>query len=248
MNKLLLGRNSLRPEDLIFDFSQLNLRSSSDLHYLKHEIEQKKISIVVFDVFAKFIPGADENSVSDVSPVMNSLREISNKFGTTFILLHHLNKGSSYDYSYRVRGSSEILGSVDTAIIVTQEGRGLNSAKREIIAQKIREAENPSPMKFQIISTEDSISLKFEEDDESINQSLGQREEVIRRFLEILHRNPEKIYSKVDLIASVHGIDISARTFERVFQTLNNDPKITKTKDGTRNYYSWGNMPTKPIL
>jgi hypothetical protein len=70
---------------------------------LRQRIHRLDASVVIFDVMAKFMPGADENSVAEISPMMNTLREIANQTGTTFILIHHLNKGGNPDLSYRVR-------------------------------------------------------------------------------------------------------------------------------------------------
>jgi hypothetical protein len=248
VKKMLAGRNVESPENLFFDFSKLDLRSSSDITLLKKQIQQLKISVVVFDVFAKFIPGADENSVSDIAPVMNSLREIANSLGTTFILLHHLNKGTGFDYGNRVRGSSEILGSVDTALIVTQTNSGGQNTKRQIIAQKIRDADTPSPLQFSIKSSEERILLEFEENTEANDFYIGQRDVILQKMLDILKDTPGKEFSRAELIELIQ-IDASDRTYSRAFQLLNYDSEVLKSKDGTRNLYSWiTNMPTTPLL
>ena len=247
VTKLLAGRQCEKPESLLFDFSPFNLRSSNDIVSLKHRIKKEKISVVIFDVFAKFIPGADENSVSDISPVMNSLREISNRLGTSFILLHHLNKGSSNDYSYRIRGSSEILGSVDSALIVTQE----NAANREIIPQKIREAELPKPMKFRIVSTSDSTSFEFSDSEYKENIEIhGHCKKIYQEIITFLNRNTEVWFSRNELITpQIISVESSSRTVGRAFDLLKRNTNIQIKKEGTKNFYRWiESNPTKPLV
>jgi len=105
---------------------------------LRQRIHRLYASVVIFDVMANFMPGADENSVAEVSPMMNTLREIANQTGTTFNLIHHLNKGGNTDLSYRARGSSETLGSVDITIVVAHKTQHSSHSMRTIIPQKVR--------------------------------------------------------------------------------------------------------------
>jgi replicative DNA helicase len=237
--KMCHARGIQPPADLVFDFSPLNLKVTSEVLALRQRIKRLDASVAIFDVMAKFIPGADENSVAEISPMMNALREIANQTGTTFILIHHLNKGGNPDLSYRVRGSSDILGSVDTAIVVSQESQNSANSMRMIIPQKVRESLPPSQLQFQIESTEESIALRFSETNISESRRVpGQLELIYADLLEYLQAEPDQEFKKNDLV-SVLQIGSSARTIDRAFTKLNNDPRIKVTKRGSFNSYQW---------
>lgn len=237
--KLCHARGIQPPADMVFDFSPLNLKVTSEVLALRQRIKRLDTSVVIFDVMAKFIPGADENSVAEISPMMNSLREIANQTGTTFILIHHLNKGGNTDLSYRVRGSSDILGSVDTAIVVAHENQHSAHSTRTIIPQKVRESLPPAQLQFQIESTEESIALRFSETNASeLVRVPGQAELIYADILEYLQSVPAQEFKKNELISALQ-INSSARTIDRVFSKLNNDPRIRVTKRGSFNTYQW---------
>lgn len=237
--KLCHARGIQPPANLIFDFSPLNLKVTSEVLALRQRIHRLDASVVIFDVMAKFMPGADENSVAEISPMMNTLREIANQTGTTFILIHHLNKGGNTDLSYRVRGSSDILGSVDTAIVVAHENQHSARSMRTIIPQKVRESLPPAQLQFQIESTEDSIALRFSEANASeLLRVPGQAELIFADILDYLQSLPAQEFKKNELISALQ-INSSARTIDRAFSKLNNDPRIRVTKRGSFNTYQW---------
>jgi archaellum biogenesis ATPase FlaH len=237
--KLCTSRGIQPPANLIFDFSPLNLKVTSEVLALRQRIHRLDASVVIFDVMAKFMPGADENSVAEISPMMNTMREIANQIGTTFILIHHLNKGGNTDLSYRVRGSSDILGSVDTAIVVTHENQHSAHSMRTIIPQKVRESLPPSQLQFQIESTEESIALRFSETNSSeMVRTPGQAELMYADILEYLQSKPAQEFKKNDLTSALQ-INTSARTIDRVFSKLNIDPRIKISKRGSYNTYQW---------
>jgi archaellum biogenesis ATPase FlaH len=248
IQKLCAGRGIQPPADLIFDFSPLNLKVPSEVMAFRQRIRRLDAALVVFDVMAKFMPGADENSVADISPMMNTLREIANQHGTTFILIHHLNKGGHSDLAYRVRGSTDILGSVDTAIVVTHENQHSQQSIRTIIPQKVRETLPPASLQYQLDSTDESISLRISEVTEIEPTHIpGQAESLYSDFSAFLKDDPDREFKKNDLISELQ-IDSSARTIDRVFARLNKDPHIKVRKRGSLNTYQWqGDMPTTPL-
>ena len=171
--------------------------------------------------------------------MMNTLREIANQTGTPFILIHHLNKGGNTDLSYRVRGSSDILGSVDTAIVVAHENQHSAHAMRTIIPQKVRESLPPAQLQFQIESTEESIALRFSDANASeLLRVPGQAELIFADILEYLQSVPAQEFKKNELLSALQ-INSSARTIDRAFSKLNNDPRIRVTKRGSFNTYQW---------
>jgi hypothetical protein len=71
--------------------------------------------LTIFDSLIRF-HGADENSASEMAPVMEGLRQLANA-GATVVALHHKPKTEGSHY----RGSSDIAGAVDTAFAVSRD-------------------------------------------------------------------------------------------------------------------------------
>jgi len=237
------------PTNLTFDFSPLNLREPHEILSLKQRISSQGVSVIIFDVMAKFAPGADENYVAEMSPLMNSMREIANQMGTTFILIHHLNKGISNDFSYRVRGSTDILGSVDTAIIVNYENSSAANAMRVIQPQKMREAEPPKPLRFQLVSEDQKITLKFSDANSmQFQKEVGQQERIYQELVDYLQANPNQEFMKQDLIQTLN-LPQEARTVGRAFAQLLRNPRIKIGKQGSfKTYICINDRPDQPIL
>ena len=246
--KLCNARGIQPPANLTFDFSPLSLREPHEVLALKQRISSQGVSVVIFDVMAKFAPGADENSVAEMSPLMNSMREIANQLGTTFILIHHLNKGISNDFSYRVRGSTDILGSVDTAIIVNYENSSAANSIRVIQPQKMREAELPKPLRFQLVSEDQMITLKFSDtENPQLLKEIGQQERIFQDLVDYLQSNPNQEFMKQDLIQTLN-LPQEARTVGRAFAQLLRDPRIQIGKRGSfKTYLCINDRPDQPI-
>jgi RecA-family ATPase len=95
------GREIDPPEDLLFDFSALNLAQqaapgggrSADQQRLLGMIRATRATLVVLDVLARYLPGVDENAVAAVGPVFSLLRGFAAANpGVTFLVVHHFNK------------------------------------------------------------------------------------------------------------------------------------------------------------
>jgi len=71
--------------------------------------------LIIFDSLIRFHDG-DENSATEMSPVMGDLRALAHA-GATVVALHHRAKSEASRY----RGSSDILGGVDVAVAVSRD-------------------------------------------------------------------------------------------------------------------------------
>jgi hypothetical protein len=89
-----------------------NLRQAEDAEELFQLILSTKARIVVIDAMMDVIPGADENSVKDVAPVIKVLKHIADVSKAAIVLIHHANKSGGY------RGSTAIKGGVDLMLEV----------------------------------------------------------------------------------------------------------------------------------
>ena len=79
------------------------------------QIARELKPLIVFDSLIRFHDG-DENSATEMSPVMSDLRALAHA-GATVDVLHHRAKSEASRY----RGSSDILGGVDVAIAVSRD-------------------------------------------------------------------------------------------------------------------------------
>jgi hypothetical protein len=79
------------------------------------QIARRWKPLLVFDSLIRFHDG-DENSATEMAPVMAELRALAHA-GATVVALHHRAKSEASSY----RGSSDILGGVDVAFAVSRD-------------------------------------------------------------------------------------------------------------------------------
>jgi hypothetical protein len=97
-------------------------------------------ALIILDTLSAAIPGRDENSQSDMTPVMSHLQELAG-MGSAVIVAHHPAK-----YSSTYRGSSVLRGSCDWMISVLELPGGI----REFRADKLRDVEKITKKSFLI--------------------------------------------------------------------------------------------------
>ncbi len=121
LQSLCRGYNIEPPDDLHFDFNLHNLADPAEQDHLKDRLHAHGYSLVIFDILVRYLPGLDENNVSAIGPILTALHQLTVEDHAAILLLHHLNKSafSSANITMRIRGSSDILASVDTALSLT---------------------------------------------------------------------------------------------------------------------------------
>jgi hypothetical protein len=100
---------------IYFVKAQLNLRSSlEDYDALCAAIDSVGVrpALVIFDTFARIFAGGEENSAKDVGETIVILGAIQERYQTAVAIIHHAGK----DESKGMRGSSALLGAVDTEL------------------------------------------------------------------------------------------------------------------------------------
>jgi hypothetical protein len=110
-----------------------------------------KFTMIVVDTLARSMPGGDENSVKDLGIVIEHVDLIREATGAHIMLVHHTGK----DLSKGARGSTALLGAIDTEILVNEGS---------ITVTKQRDLEHKFNGTFTIISTDigsvDGIQVK----------------------------------------------------------------------------------------
>lgn len=94
----------------------VNFRDDSSIKRLLRLIdrEDENFNVVIVDTVARALPGSDENSATDRGAFVDACDRIRHHTGAAVLGVHHSGK----DVSRGMRGSSALLGAVDTSIEV----------------------------------------------------------------------------------------------------------------------------------
>jgi len=150
------------PRGLIFDFERHDLADDAEIAALEGLIVEKQVRLVIFDVLARYLGGLNENTALSIGPLMSRMRAICSSTGVSILFVHHFNKlrSARAGDGERIRGSSEILASMDAALGVT-----LNGEVRELRSIKNRMGVEAEALGFRIIrqdGEEDAGWLDFD--------------------------------------------------------------------------------------
>lgn len=116
-----------------------NLREKTgrkELGALMLDIPNKPVLIVI-DTFARALMGGDENSAQDVGAFNSAVAALIESTGACVLIVHHSGK----DKSKGARGSSALLGALDTEIEIDAG---------QVVARKQRDIEVSEPIGFKL--------------------------------------------------------------------------------------------------
>lgn len=116
---------------------------TSGLSKLEAMVELYRPDVVMIDPLSKYY-GLQENSNDQANEFVGRLRDFRAAHGTTFIVIHHDNKGSD-GRAPTMRGASSLRGDADLSmqLVVRESGRYVN-----LIFDKVRHGPKPRPMKL----------------------------------------------------------------------------------------------------
>ncbi|MGA7272220.1 MAG: AAA family ATPase, partial [Acidimicrobiia bacterium] len=94
---------------------------AKDVYVLLHDLGVLQLapSMIVVDTLARTMGGGDENSAKDMGIVIASADHLRHELGSTVMLIHHSGKDGRTE-----RGSTALIGAVDTSVRVTRKGNG----------------------------------------------------------------------------------------------------------------------------
>lgn len=121
-----------------FEVPQMAMKSSVDNMLSNLEAEGFRPSLIVVDTFARSFVGLDENSQKDTGLWVEQADRLR-QLGYTVIFLHHTKK--SVEFGLQYRGSSAILGAMDTAMTLSRDQSG--KIKLSVVKQKDHEEGPP---------------------------------------------------------------------------------------------------------
>lgn len=111
------------------------------------------LRLIVIDTLNQTAAGADENSAKDMGRYIASMKLLRNATGAAVIVVHHSGK----DLGKGMRGSSALLGAMDTTVEVERASDGRSI---KVAVKKQKDAERDSPMRFNMEKVGDSLVLR----------------------------------------------------------------------------------------
>lgn len=111
------------------------------------------LKLIVIDTLNQTAAGADENSARDMSRYIASMKRLRDETGAAVVVVHHSGK----DVSKGMRGSTALLGAMDTTVEVERDKDGHSI---RVAVQKQKDAERGTPMRFSLEKVGDSLVLR----------------------------------------------------------------------------------------
>ncbi len=111
------------------------------------------LRLIVIDTLNQTAAGADENSAKDMGRYIASMKLLRNATGATVVVVHHSGK----DLGKGMRGSSALLGAMDTTVEVERASDGRSI---KVAVKKQKDAERESPIRFNMEKVDDSLVLR----------------------------------------------------------------------------------------
>lgn len=168
-------------------YENIKLDKPEYMKQLEAIIQEHGIKVIFVDSLRRTI-SMDENEAGEISKLFTDIfRPISEKFGVSWILLHHLRKGISgrqpLDAMDELRGSSELTNYADGVIILE---RPRSSNERFILRQlKNRRAKEAEPQICKITWGDGSVLITSEGTAEDVIEAVDLCAKAILKWLEM---------------------------------------------------------------
>lgn len=218
-----------RLEGQLIEFSgvPLLLKPAHVSNFLEQIVELKlKPKLIVVDTLALAILGGEENSSDSMGEAIHAMKEILTLTGATVLAIHHTGK----DEDRGARGSSALLGAVDTMISVELSGRNFT-----IKCEKQREFEAFKTIALVFEETpfgmdEDGlpISSRYLRRQRAVERSM-QLAENDRRILELLSK-PENSAEGLTATDIKSNLDLPHSTWKEARKRLIDKDLIVERK------------------
>ena len=187
--------------------------------------KEKNIGVVIFDSLIR-IHNREENDAGEMAEVFSSLKNF-NKNGITVIFTHHNRKqmAGHYNPSQDMRGSSDILASVDCHLAVNRKSK----EDQIIVTQtKLRQGEEIKPFKLNIISDDDELRLEFAGE---VDEVQNKKENIKEAIKDILDKEDKPIYKKeLHELLNKAGIGGGYSTFKTAIKEMVTEKEVFEKK------------------
>ncbi|MFG0331701.1 MAG: AAA family ATPase [Phycisphaerales bacterium] len=147
------------------------------LRHVSSLVRSNGYRVVVFDTLASVAPFKDENSSAEVMASLAPIIGISNA-GAATLIIHHSRKTAGGEGT-AVRGSSAILGFVDTNIEIRRFDASRRQDRRRVLTAFSRDRDTPPEVVIEL----NESGLLYDTIGTSSNASQEERLEIIARVL-----------------------------------------------------------------
>lgn len=113
---------------------QFSLDSDEHLEELNRQIVDKAISLVIFDPLQMMLGSVDENSASQVRPILQKLLKLKEATDVGIMIVHHYSKASATNPKVggqRMLGSQAFHGWVESALYLSKPDKYVTEVQRE---------------------------------------------------------------------------------------------------------------------
>jgi len=168
---------------LLLDVPALSLQRRDQFARLRATVADVTPRLLVLDPFVR-IAEVDENSSTEVSALLGSLRALQREFALSVLLVHHMRKAPSRHLSQRLRGSSDFAAWHDSALFLT-------SARDHVqLTVEHRRARAPEPFSLRLVG-EPTPHLQLLDEPEAPASSTEPRSDALEtQLLELLRASP----------------------------------------------------------
>ena len=246
VDKIKKGLNLNTDSDVAFlPYARFRFDDPSEVEKLKRTLEDFKPEVIVIDSFRRFI-GFDENDAGFISNLFtNHLKPITEKYGVTWILLHHLRKGMAgknpIDDMDELRVSSDLANCADI-ILILQRNRG--SENSFILKQaKCRYKQEMDPKRVNFEWTEDSLRMECAGDAED---ALCADEECAKRIIKFMAEHQKTTLYTSEAIEAMKSYKYSKATVERGLKMNLDNNILIKPRRGYYELNPEKNKPSEP--
>lgn len=215
----------------IYFYSLKGFRLNEDsVEQLILRCQNHDIRLVIFDSLVR-IHSLDENSAGDMAEVFKYLRRLAAASITVIITHHNRKPGMVRSGANEMRGSSDILASVDCHIALSR-----NDSTLTFQQTKQRYARELKPFEVLVEDSDDNIAFSYVGD---VKPKVD-REKILQDAIVALLSSGEKMFQKQILTTlSERGVKTNEHKLRQVLLEMVADGRIIETAGaGKTKYYS----------
>jgi hypothetical protein len=190
-------QNKIRPKKFFLIRDDINLFNFADVSDLVASLQEANFvnGLIVIDTLNQASPGVDENSVKEISQVLNHLKFIQRETNSLTLIVHHSGK----DINRGLRGSSSIRAALDTSIEVSSE----SYTQKEWRIEKSKDSADGQTYKYSL----KEITVGLDEDQAPITSCVVEPgEKILFSKPKPTGKNQKIAYSKIEFLLSISTI------------------------------------------
>ena len=199
-------------------------------------IKKRKYKLVIFDSLIDF-HSRNENDATDAQLIIDCLRSFTRENVTVLVTHHHrkeiIGTWKNPDLSQMLRGSSAILGGIDSLLAIEKIEETAKRMTLTITQAKLRQGKKLEPFRIDILDNKDRTEFKYIKEIKSESTKKEELKELIVIFLE-----ETGSHYMAEIIEQFLPQQFGEKTIKRSWKELKDDEiVILKEKIGTKSYY-----------